>query len=419
MPGPVVRIDVHPPIKTADRYEFRCDVSGKAFSSADAVHRLKSVLLGFGSPWRTRLRFGFRTPGGRLPHAEVWDSVFPLLFLTRKRGPLFKTRYDTAVIRFHYPILERVREFLVRRAANCGLSISVEADTFERTYDIRGAGHVQAFGGGKESRLIYGLLRDTGRTPRLSTGGVRNRPRDLSPVEISEPLAGVLGECLMPGLMSGAAHFYFGGSMAAAHLHRPWHQYYDFASPQGVRELSDLLQSLGIGLTLHSPLVVLPYNLTQKILMTRYPELAAHQVSVSHERATEKNLCVSLLKLYHGAPIAPQCSDQLFRRLADEFVTARLARPHDFGFNAYRMVAHREMMAIMARRADHPVLDTVRPRIPSEWDESWIDFIHTYMDPDPDPALLEIFREYAQDYEPAAGDFRVAVPDARESMGRA
>lgn len=62
--------------------------------------------------------------------------------LTRDHGPLYNRGFDSAVIRFRYAILERVRQFYVRRAADFGLTVDVEADTFERTYDIRGRGSV-------------------------------------------------------------------------------------------------------------------------------------------------------------------------------------------------------------------------------------------------------------------------------------
>ncbi len=182
------------------------------------------------------------------------------------------------------------------------------------------------------------------------------------------------------------------------------------ASPQGQRELSALFHSLGIDLTLHGPLVVLPSNLVQQVLSARYPDLAAHQMSVPAGRPTEKNLHVSLLKLHHGLPIEGQCSEPLFRRLAQAFVREKLSRPDTFGFNNYREVFHREMMAILARHRDHALLIDVRARIPDAWDASWIDAIHTYVHPAAEPAALQVFSAYARDYAPATGEFRVRTP---------
>jgi len=412
--GTVLRLEVHRPIKTPDRYEFRCDVSGAPFTTATAIYRLKSIARGFGSPARTTLRFGFRATNFTIAHAEVWDSVFPLMYLTRNGGPLFKTAYDAATIRFRYPVLESVRRFFVQRAANSGLSVTVEADTIDRTYDIPGKGNILAFGGGKESRLLLGLLRELGQTPRLTTGGAENAPPDLPSAEISEPFWGALAERVMPALMSGAGHVYFGGALGEVPLNRPWQQYYDMASPEGQHELSTLCGSLGVDLTLHGPLSVLPSNLVQKVLSARYPDLAAHQQSVLPGRPTEKNLHLSLLKIHHGLAISPHCADVLFRRLLRAFVTDKLSHPDDFGFHNFRELFHREMMAIAARRRDHPLLDEVRSRVPAEWEASWIDGIHTYIDPRIDPSVLEVFRQYANDYVPGPGEFRVPTPKPRD-----
>ena len=256
-----VRLDVYPPVRTAERYEFRCDIRGVPLTLTTAARHVRGVARGVGSPFHDRIHFGFRAVNFRIAHHEVWDSVFPLLFLTRNGGPLFNRGHNSATIRVHYPILEAVRAFYVRRAAHMGIDVTIEADTFERTYDVACTGRMQTFGGGKESRLLFGLLRELGRTPRVTTGGAVHAPADLQTVEVSEPLWGALAERVMPALMSGAAVVYFGGSLAEAFHHRPWHQYYDMASPEGQREFTDLLRSLGIAVALDGPLVVLPPNL--------------------------------------------------------------------------------------------------------------------------------------------------------------
>ena len=353
------------------------------------------------SPFRDHLRFGFRAVNFRIAHHEVWDSVFPLMFLTRNGGPLFNRGHDTATIRVHYPVLEPVRAFYVRRAAAMGLDVTIEADTFERTYDIAGTGSIQTFGGGKESRLLFGLLRELGRTPRVATGGASHAPRDLQAVEVSEPLWGALAERVMPALMSGAAEVYFGGSLGEAFRQCPWHQYYDMASPEGQRELSGLLQSLGVAVSLTGPLVVLPPNLVQRLLSTRYPELAAHQASVPVEQRSEKNLHVALIKLHHGLSFDRHCSAHLFGSTARRFVDQKLARPDDFGFHNFREIFHREMMAILARHRTHPLLGNLGERVPPDWDGSWIDTVHTWVQPQVEPAMLDIFRTEATEFEPA------------------
>ncbi len=403
-----VRLDVHPPVRTIDRYEFHCEVRGVPLTATTAGRRLRALAQGLESPLRDQLRFGFRAVNFRIAHHEIWDSVFPLLFLTRNGGPLFNRGHRIAVIRVHYPVLERVRAFYVQRAARMGLDVTIEADTIERTYDVAGTGAIQTFGGGKESRLLFGLLRELARTPRVTTGGAGHAPADVGPVEVSEPLWGALAERVMPALMSGAAQVYFGGSLGEAFRQNPWHQYYDMASPEGQREFNSLLMSLGANVALQGPLVVLPPNLVQRMLSTRYPELAAHQVSAPVEQRSEKNLHVALIKLHHGLAFDQHCSPAIFGSLAGAFVKDKLARPDDFGFRNYREVFHREMMAILARQRAHPLLRDVASRVPPAWDAPWIDGVHTYVHPHVDAAMLDIFLGAAPGYEPAPGAFGAA-----------
>lgn len=404
-PAGPVRLDVHPPIRTVDRYEFRCEVRGVPLSLTTAARRVRALARQLESPFRDQLRFGFRAVNFRIAHHEVWDSVFPLMFLTRNGGPLFNRGHRTAVIRLHYPILEPVRAFYVRRATQMGLDVRIEADTFERTYGVAGSGRMQTFGGGKESRLLFGLLRELGRTPRVTTGGAGHAPADVGPVEVSEPLWGALAERVMPALMSGAAQVYFGGSLGEACRQLPWHQYYDMASPEAQREFNSLLQSLGIGVALEGPLVVLPPNLVQRLLSTRYPELAAHQVSAPVEQRSEKNLHVALIKLHHGLRFDQHCSPALLASLAGAFVDEKLARPDNFGFRNCREVFHREMMAILARHRAHPLLRAAGDRVPSTWDAAWIDGVHTYVHPHADAGMLDTFLGAAPAYVPAPGGF--------------
>ena len=151
------------------------------------------------------------------------------------------------------------------------------------------------------------------------------------------------------------------------------------ASPEGQREFSELLQSLGVSLT--GPLVVLPPNLVQRLLSTRYPDLAAHQASVPVEQRSEKNLHVALIKLHHGLSFDRHCSSHLFGSMARRFVDEKLARPDDFGFHNFREIFHREMMAILARHRTHPLVGNLGDRVPPDWDGSWIDRVHTWVQP--------------------------------------
>ena len=170
-----------------------------------------------------------------------------------------------------------------------------------------------------------------------------------------------------------------------------------------------MLKSFGVNMDLVPPASVLPYNLIQRILHDRYPDLYRYQRSVRKEQPNEKNLQVSLLKIYCGIDFSDQCSDTLFRSLLKKFVKAQTTRPHDFGLHRYRRVINLEMRAIIFNKQDDRLFSGLRA-IPVDWEGKWIDYIHTYVHPDINPEFLEIYREYApvlQDTDEAS--FRVPV----------
>lgn len=395
---PTLRIDVPPPVKTASRYEFQCVLRGPPWSPREVVRRLTGTAVGRVWPSVRTLRFGFDAVNFEIRHHEIWDSVYPLMFLTRNGGPLFGTRHRRATIRFRYPITEKVRAFYVRRARDFGIEIEVQADTTDRRFDGVTEGHVLAFGGGKDSRLLLGLLREAGYTPRSVTAGQRHA-LDLDDVRCVEPLHGALADRVMPALMAGGRHFYFGSGLGEVHRRVPWQQYYDWASPAALAELSALLRALGVEMDAHAPAAVLPYNLIQRMLFERYPRLYAHQRSVEPNEATEKNLHVSLCELHHGIAFGHHCDAALFRGLLTRFVEEQLGNPRPFGYREHRETIHREMRAIVFRhRAEAPFAE-VRDRIPLEWDGTWIDYVHDYVA----PGTAAEFRPIYADYAPSVG----------------
>jgi hypothetical protein len=214
----------------------------------------------------------------------------------------------------------------------------------------------------------------------------------------------------MPALMSGYEHIHIGSGLGEAHLNIPWQQYYDYGSPEGQDQLSALLRQLGTPVRLHALACVLPYNLIQQILYVRYPELYAHQVSVRVGERSEKNLHVALLKLYHGIGFHNECSDDLFRGLLKSFVEQRLGNPDDFGHNNHREVINREMMAIIWHHREHPLMSSVRDRIPSSWEGKWIDFVHAYVDRRIPADVMDIYHQYASDYDLSRGGYRIPTP---------
>jgi hypothetical protein len=387
-------VDVLPPVKTASRYEFRCLLSGEGSGPREMLRRAGALLRGRRSGLAPFLRFGFRAVNYAIRHHELWDAVYPLMFLTRNGGPLFHTGRDRAVIRFRHPIPRSVRDFYVRRAANFGLDVTVEGDASDPAYELPTEGHVLAFGGGKDSRLILGVLREVGVRPLPVSAGAEYA-LDVAEARITEPVSGVLADRVMPALMERGRHFYFGSGLGEAHHETPWHQYFDWGSPRALAELSRLLASLGVDMHAHAPVAMLPYNIIQRILFERYPDLYAHQRSVAKDEPTEKNLHVSLCEIRHGIPFHRHCSESLFLELLDGFVRRQIARPLDFGYRNHREVIHREMRAIIHRLRAEPLFSRVRSRVPTSWEGPWIDYIHPYVAPETPPEFLRISSLYA------------------------
>jgi len=393
----MLTIEVAPPRKTDTLYEFRCVLDARPRTVREVLRGARSLLAGR-SFRRSTLRFGFEAVNYAIRHDACWDSVYPLMYLTRNGGPLFHTDRDEATIVFRYPILAPVRDFYVRRAANMGLRIEVEARVYDARANLATDGHVLAFGGGKDSRLILGALRELGRAPTIVTAGPGNVP-DLPGALVTKSLSGVLADRVMPALMRLGRRFYFGSGLGEAHRRSPWQQYFDWGSPRALRELSELLGGLGIDMHADAPASVLPYNLIQRILFERYPDLYRHQSSVGKDDRSEKNLHVALCKLHHGIPFDDHCSGTLFAELVGEFVEHQTGSPRDFGFRDHREIINREMRAILFAKRSDPRLAAVRNKIPEEWEGPWIDYIHTYVAPQLDEGFLRIYRAYADPVE--------------------
>lgn len=352
------------------------------------------------------VRFGFRTHGWRIDHHPLWDGIYPLMFLTRKGGRLFGTRHRHATIRLGHPVPELVRDFFVRRARDGGLDVAIEAPPSDASFDGPTEATVLAFGGGKESRLILGMLRETGDDPLVVSTWARNVP-DLPDALVSDAVDGALVDRLMPALMQRGARLYLGGTLGGAHCVTPWHRYYDVSAAAPLAETSELLASLGLRTTIHGPLVITPPSIGQRVLHDRYPELFAHQLSTRDGQRTEKNLHVALCRHHHGIAYDRQCPPELFGWLLERFVTRELRRPTDFGARGEREVITREMRAIIHRHRHEAPFAPVRDRIPDDWAGDWIDYLHLYADPAPQPALLGILEGYARPIDEAPADARL------------
>lgn len=386
-------IDVGRPLQTDERYVFECRVSHRRSLRARLRHVRTRTEPATRAP--DVVRFGFRTHGWRLEHHPVWDAIYPLMALTRVDGPLFDTRHHRAVIRMGHAIPTVVRDFYVRRAHDLGSEVTIEARSSDATFDGVTDRHVLAFGGGKESRTILGMLRETGRDPLVVSSWERNVP-DLPSALVSEPSGLALVDRLMPALMQRGGHLYVGGTLGGSHRVSPWHRYYDMGAPAPLRETADLLGSLGLPMTLHAPLAVAPPNIGQWVLHDRYPDLHRFQQSVRAGAVTDKNLHVALCRLHHGIAHHEHCPPELFERLLERFVRRERTRPAGFGRRREREVISREMRAIIHRHRDEPPFEGVRDQVPDDWAGDWIDYLHPEVERHPDPGMTDVLLGYAR-----------------------
>lgn len=347
-------------------------------------------------------RIGVERAEFPLPHHEIWDSVLPLMYLSRNGGPLFGKPVTRARVRAEYPLHAAVAAFFTRRAADFGLDLTIDTPTFERVYDVRTRGDIVLFGGGKDSRLMLGTLRETGRDPRVICARGSTFARDIPGVLSFETHDFAMPNRIVPALMLCPRHVWHGSGLGEVHLNRPWQQYFDISAPPALADTSALLQGLGFDITFHVPQCVLPYNLTQIILARRYPGLYAGQISVTPHATSDKNLHVTLLKLYHGLDPLDHCQPDLLARLLADFIgRAMTPDPAPFGRHRNREVIEREMRAIILRLHQRGLLNLPAGLAPpDDWDEPWIDHIHAYCNPGVDPALMAIYRKYAEAWPP-------------------
>jgi len=304
-----VDIDVQVPLRTTTAYEFTCEVRPRRSLRQRLSRHRGDVPTG-----SSELRFGYHATNFEIEHHDAWDGFYALYFLTRNGGPLFARGYDRAHIRLHFPVATVVRRFFIRRAADFGIDITVEAPTAPLRLDRPTRGHVLAFGGGKDSRLILGLLHESGVEPEVITS-MPARASDIPAALVTKSVHGAIADRLMPGLMRLPRHFYYGGGLGEVQLRTPWQQHYDIASRTGRDQLAGLLATLGAEIEVHAPTVVLPANLAQRILYERYPELFAGQQSTRPEAQSNKNLHVALIRMLHGLPLQDGMDAALFGRL--------------------------------------------------------------------------------------------------------
>ena len=364
---------VHKPKKNAIRYEF-------------------TVTTDCGQ----KVPFGFHSINFEIEHHEIWDSIYPLMFLTRNGGPIYNKlpENEAIIISFGYPVIAEVAAYYVRRARDFGYAIEIDGALSTASYEIQTTGDVLAFGGGKDSRLLLGVLRDAGIDPKLVVAG-EGFSDDLPAAFKVRPINGAMPDRLIPGLMRFPSRFYIGSGLGEVHRTFPWQQYYDVSSPVALEEFGLLLGRLGADLRFIPGVCVLPYNLAQHILFQRYPDLFRHQVSTRADQLSDKNLHVSLLKAYHGIDFSSHLSREAFVLLAKRFIEGQTKDVAGgvHGFRGHREVINREMRSILCYLRDQ---SRVQFDVPEHWEvERWIDYVHPYAFPGVPVRFLEIFREYA------------------------
>jgi hypothetical protein len=256
------------------------------------------------------------------------------------------------------------------------------------------SGDVLAFGGGKDSRLMLGLLREMGLDPTIITAKGANAV-DLPEAQVTESIHGALADRIMPSFMAMGRRFWFGATIGDVHRETPWHQHYDLAAPEPLAALSTLLRSLGSDTEMLVPLTMVPYNIIQRILHDRYPDLYLHQVSTRPGAHNEKSLHIALIKLANGYSFEDQCSESVFVQMLERFVSRQTHDPTGFGYRNRRMTVNLEMRAIIWRHRDDDRFVAVRDRIPSDWEAAWIDYLHPYAAQQQDPAFMRTYHQYA------------------------
>ena len=402
----MIEIEVLMPIKASQLYEFRYRVRGLKLNRDRILHRFKSRIRGYGKLFSHIIRFGFVTENYSIQHHFIWDSIYPLLYLTRQGGPLFCSSFENAKIVFHYPVYRQALQFFIKRAFNLGIAITIDCDTYEKKETFDTYGYALSLGGGKESRLALGVFRELKKHLEVFSAGAEHAS-DIEDVKIHKTFSGRNTDRIFPAIMSGCSCHLYGGDVSGLNRVNPWHRYYDLEGPEPRREMSRFFRDVGMNTVFQSPGCVLPSNLIQKILNSRYPELAKHQKSVRANEKTEKNLHVSLIKMYHGIDFRSHCSENLFIKLLNGFVKHHIDYSEDFGIRQDREWLNREMRSIIYRLKSNTLFSGVRQCIPNEWDTDWIDYIHSYVDPEFPEEILSIYRKYAPEITDINSDLAV------------
>lgn len=367
----ILTFTVEPPIKTKTEYIF-------SFYSANKKVR----------------NFGFRTDEFEIPHGSVWDTLYPLIYLTRNGGPVY-LKYDEVKVVFQYPVVKEFVELMKRRCKSQGVRLEVEAPAeIEATAEAPVWNTVVGFGGGKESSLNCGITKELGYSPTMLMGSPKPpTPRkrwDWDDVVFFIPINKGIVDRLIVQMMCGGT-LYHGSSLDDTWHTIPWQQYYDIGTAESLTALNDTFTKTGIDRKVIAPLRCLPCAQIPKILCDRYPEVGAKRESVNKSARNEKNMHVSLCEMMGDVSILEHCSPELLVILAREFIP----KCNDYGQRNGRMVARLGMCSMLYHLRDHEYLKPIRSLIPDSWDRRFIHYGHFYKNVPKE--FEEIFREYLEE----------------------
>lgn len=381
------QIAVHAPLKTSREYVFSLDIGDPNGGLATT-------------------EIGIRDASFPIPHAPVWDTYYPLMFIIRRGGPLFGIDGAKATIKFDYPASLPVVDFFVERARYMGVSIDVASTTKEITLDAQTSGDLLLFGGGKDSRLLLGMLRELGDKISVISARGAYYAADINGALIYDTVDWRMPSRIVPALMTCPKNVYHGAALGEVHETTPWHQYMDISTPHALSATSQLLKRIGVDTTFHVPLAVLPYNIVQRILARRYPELYKNQKSVKPHSKTNKALHIALSKRYHGLDYRDGMSAELFDNVARRFIAEMVDSPDKiWGHRHHYEVIAREIRALLYRLSR---TQEISLSVPDDWDEDWIDRIHTYANPGVEECFIQIYRAFADELD--TSESKLPVP---------
>ncbi len=346
-------------------------------------------------------RFGFHIEED-IPHGSVWDTLYPLMFITRNGGPVFNKR-DEVEISFKYPVVSAVVDVMVERCRLQGVQLEVTAPSeIEATAEPPLWDCVVSFGGGKESSLNCGVARELGYSPIMLMGtpepSVPAKRWTWPDMRFFTPCNKGVSDRLIVQLMCGAT-VYHGSCLDDSMRSEPWHQYYDIGSQEGWSQINSMFERLGIERKVITPLECLPCAQVPRILCSRYPDVASKRRSVDNYSGSEKKMHVSLCEMTGSISPLDHCSPGALATLVKGFVKKYVAE--DYGKRDARLLARDGMCAMLYHLRDHEYLSPVRGLIRDEWERRFIHLGHFYKNVP--KQFEEIFRKYLEESPDGSG----------------